>query len=427
MAVGVITFLDRINISVAGASIMHDLNLSTRQWGWVLSSFILSYGLLQVPLGAWGDRSGQRRVLSLIVLWWSLFTILTGLANGFVLLLAIRFLFGIGEAGAYPNMTGVVGRWFPKKETARAQGYLWAASRIGGSLTPLIVVPVMLNLGWRMAFYLLGACGLIWVVIWYAWFRDNPARNRRISARELGEIRGEATGSTVAATGNPDRGRDNSGKLRSSVTPANEKLRIPWNIIFRRRQFWILLSMYFFYAWGSWFFFSWFPVFLEEGRGFAKSQLTYAVAVPFIFSVIGNISGGYLSDRLSARYGLKIGRKLVSVSALALASLLMFLAGFIPGKLQVFIFLSLCFGIFDLMLPGAWAICLDIGKKYGGTISGAMNTAGNIGGFACAVVFGYLVEATGNFNFPLYVIAVMLAISGGLFALLNPSRKLVED
>jgi ACS family glucarate transporter-like MFS transporter len=401
MVVGIITFLDRINISVAGASIMHDLGLSTRQWGWVVSIFILTYGLLQVPLGAWGDRRGQRRVLSLIVLWWSVFTILTGAAGGFASLLMIRMFFGIGEAGAYPNMTGVVGRWFPPAETARAQGYLWAASRIGGALTPLVVVPVMLALGWRMAFYLLGTLGMFWVIIWYLWFRNHPSQKKGVSAGELEEI--------------------GLGSLPS------EKLKIPWGTILRRKQFWILLSMYFFYAWGSWFFFSWFPVFLEEGRGFAKSELTYAVAVPFLFSVLGNITGGYLSDRLSARYGLRIGRKAVSVSALALASVLMFLAGFIPGKLQVFIFLSLCFGIFDLMLPGAWAICLDIGKKYGGVISGAMNTAGNIGGFLCATAFGYLVEATGNYNFPLYVIAGMLLASAALFSLLDPAKKLVEE
>jgi ACS family glucarate transporter-like MFS transporter len=401
MVVGIITFLDRINISVAGASIMHDLGLSTRQWGWVVSIFILTYGLLQVPLGAWGDRRGQRGVLSLIVLWWSVFTILTGAAGGFASLLMIRMFFGIGEAGAYPNMTGVVGRWFPPAETARAQGYLWAASRIGGALTPLVVVPVMLALGWRMAFYLLGTLGMFWVIIWYLWFRNHPSQKKGVSAGELEEI--------------------GQGSLPS------EKLKIPWGTILRRKQFWILLSMYFFYAWGSWFFFSWFPVFLEEGRGFAKSELTYAVAVPFLFSVLGNITGGYLSDRLSARYGLRIGRKAVSVSALALASVLMFLAGFIPGKLQVFIFLSLCFGIFDLMLPGAWAICLDIGKKYGGVISGAMNTAGNIGGFLCATAFGYLVEATGNYNFPLYVIAGMLLASAALFSLLDPAKKLVEE
>lgn len=401
MIVGVITFLDRINISVAGASIMEDLGLSGKQWGWILSAFILSYGLLQVPLGAWGDRAGQRKVLSFIVLWWSLFTILTGFANGFIMLIIVRFLFGIGEAGAYPNMTGTVGRWFPGKETAKAQGFLWAASRIGGALTPLIVIPVIINLGWRMAFYILGALGFIWVIVWFAWFRDFPAQKKGISRQELDEI--------------------GNSEVRA------EKIKIPWKSILRKNQFWILLGMYFFYAWGSWFFFSWFPVFMEEGRGFAKSELTYAVAVPFLFSVIGNISGGYISDRLSLKYGVRIGRKAVGVSALIISSILMFLAGFIPGKIQVFIFLSLCFGIFDLMLPAAWAICLDIGKKFGGAVSGAMNTAGNIGGFLCALMFGYLVDLTGNYNFPLYVIAFMLLISAILFSFIDPTRKLVED
>ncbi|HDR68181.1 MAG TPA: MFS transporter [Bacteroidaceae bacterium] len=401
MVVGVITFLDRINISVAGASIMEDLDLTGKQWGWVLSAFILSYGLLQVPLGAWGDRSGQRKVLSVIVLWWSLFTILTGFSNGFVMLLIIRFLFGIGEAGAYPNMTGTVGRWFPRKETARAQGYLWAASRIGGALTPLIVVPVIIHLGWRVAFYILGGMGFIWVLVWFTWFRNFPSQKKGIARDELAEI-----------------------GHREEYT---KKVIIPWKIILRRNQFWILLAMYWFYAWGSWFFFSWFPVFMEEGRGFSKSELTYAVAVPFLFSVIGNISGGYISDRLTLKYGLNIGRKAVGISALALSSVLMFLAGFIPGKLQVFIFLSFCFGIFDLMLPAAWAICLDIGKKYGGAISGAMNTAGNIGGFVCAISFGYLVDLTGNYNFPLYLISAMLLLSALMFFFINPSKKLVED
>jgi len=401
MIIGVITFLDRINISVAGASIMKDLDLSEKQWGWILSAFILSYGLLQVPLGAWGDRSGQRKVLSFIVLWWSVFTILTGISNGFIMLLIVRFLFGIGEAGAYPNMTGTVGRWFPGRETARAQGFLWAASRIGGALTPLIVIPVIIHLGWRTAFYILGSIGFIWVVVWYLWFRNFPAQKQGITQAEPEEI--------------------------GTVETTREKIRIPWGIILRRKQFWLLLGMYWFYAWGSWFFFSWFPVFMEEGRGFAKSQLTYAVAVPFLMSVIGNISGGYISDRLSQKYGINIGRKAVGISALAVSSVLMFLAGFIPGKLQVFIFLSLCFGIFDLMLPAAWAICLDIGKKYGGAISGAMNTAGNIGGFVCAISFGYLVDMTGNYNFPLYVISGMLLMSALLFLFINPSRKLVDE
>lgn len=401
VAIGVITFLDRINISVAGVSIMEDLGLTKEQWGWTLSAFILSYGLFQVPLGVWGDKSGQRKVLSIIVIWWSIFTILTGMAGGFISLLAIRFFFGLGEAGAYPCMSGTIGRWFPKIETAKAQGYIWAASRVGGALTPFIVIPIIIAFGWREAFYLLGGLGFIWVLVWYFWFRDHPREMKGITEAEIQEI--------------------NVGKLQL------EKVKTPWKKILSKRQFWILLAMYWFYAWGSWFFFSWFPTFMEQGRGFSKSELTYAVSVPFLMSVIGNISGGYLSDKFSIKYGLKIGRRVLGVTGLVVSSVFMFLAGFIPGKIEVFVFLSLCFGVIDLMLPSAWAICIDIGKELGGTISAAMNTAGNLGGFICAAVFGYLVDYTGNYNFPLYVIAGMLLISAFLFSRLDASKPLLEE
>ncbi len=401
LLVGVITFLDRINISVAGASIMQDLGLSRKQWGWVLSAFILSYGLMQVPLGVLGDKKGHRKVLTAIVLWWSMFTVFTGFANGFVMLIVIRFLFGIGEAGSYPSMTGVIGKWFTRSETGKAQGAIWAASRLGGALTPFVVIPIIALLGWRMAFLILGFTGLLWSIAWYFFYRDQPSKIKGIKAAELDKL--------------------------PVATPLAEKLVIPWKIILSRKQFWLLLAMYFFYAWGSWFFFSWFPTFMELGRGFSKSQLTYAVAVPFLMSMIGNITGGFLSDKLSIKYGLKTGRRLLGAGALAVSALFMFLAGFIPGKLQVFVFLSLCFGVIDLMLPSAWAICTDIGRKFAGAVSGAMNTAGNIGGFICASVFGYVVDATGNYNVPLYVIAAMLLISAFLFLKLDPSKPLAEE
>ncbi len=401
-AISVITFLDRINISVAGASIMHDLNLSESQWGWVLSSFILSYGLLQIPMGVWGDKKGHRIVLSIIVIWWSIFTGLTGMAGSFVILIAIRFLFGIGEAGAYPCMTGTIGRWFPRPETGKAQGYIWAASRLGGALTPFVVIPVLLAFGWRIAFYILGVLGIIWVIIWYFWYRDNPAQLKGIKKAELNEIQ--------------------------SNHEEKKKIIVPWNKILNNKQFWLILSMYWFYVWGSWFFFSWFPTFMEKGRGFEKSELTYAVAVPFLMGVIGNIAGGYLSDRFSKKYGVKIGRRLLGVTGLTVSAVFMFLGGFIPGKMQVFIFLSLCFGVMDLMLPSAWAVCLDVGKKYAGAISGAMNTAGNIGGFVCATVFGYLVEITGNYNFPLFIIGGMLLISAFIFLRIDATKQIaVQD
>lgn len=399
--ISVVTFLDRINISVAGATIMADLGLTPSQWGWVLSVFTISYGIMQVPLGVWGDKRGHRLVLTLIVLWWSLFTGLTGMAAGFVSLLVIRFGFGIGEAGSYPCMTGVIVKWYRKHETSIAQGYIWAASRMGGALTPFVVIPVLAFLGWRAAFFLLAALGVLWSAGWYLWYRNRPADVRGITAAELAEL--------------------------PEAQPDGGKSAVPWRRMMGSAQFWLVLAMYFFYAWGSWFFFSWFPTFMEMGRGFSQSQLTYVVAIPFVMSMAGNIAGGYLSTSLSARYGLKTGRRLLGVGGLAVSALCMFLAAFIPGKTQVFVFLSLCFGVIDLMLPSAWAICADIGRRYAGAVSGAMNTAGNIGGFACATVFGYVVQATGNYNVPLFVIAAMLVIAALLFACIDPTKPLVEE
>ena len=397
---GMVTFLDRINISVAGSSIMHDLNLSPSEWGWVQSAFILSYGLMQIPMGALGDRFGHRKILAAIVLWWSTFTAFTGLAGGLASLLVIRFMFGIGEAGSSPCSTGVISRWFEKGEVGKAQGYVWAASRMGGALTPFVVIPVMMWVGWRAAFYLLGALGVIWAVVWYVWYRDRGERK---------EVRGERIVQT------------------QSTSEADTSLTSHLLLLTSNMQFWLICGMYFFYAFGSWFFFSWFPTFMELGRGFDKTELTYAVAVPFIMSMIGNIAGGHLTDKLTNRYGIKVGRKALGSTSLAVSAVCMFLAAFIPGKMAVFVFLSLCFGIFDLMLPSAWALCIDLGKHHAGTLSGAMNTAGNIGGFCCGILFGELVQQSGNYNLPLYMIAVMLIVSAVLFAFINPEKPILRE
>lgn len=311
------------------------------------------------------------------------------MAGGLVSLLVIRFMFGIGEAGSSPCSTGVISRWFKKEEVGKAQGYVWAASRMGGALTPFVVIPMMVWVGWRSAFYLLGAVGIVWAIVWWLYYRENI----------------QSSQSSISSPSS------SSGSL--------------WKRLVNAPQFWILCVMYFFYAFGSWFFFSWFPTFMELGRGFEKSELTYAVAVPFVMSMIGNISGGYLTDRLSARYGLKVGRKAIGSVSLAISAVCMFLAAFIPGKMAVFIFLSLCFGIFDLMLPSAWALCIDLGKQHAGTLSGAMNTAGNLGGFCCGILFGQLVQSSGNYNLPLYMIAGMLLISAVLFAFINPEKKII--
>jgi len=403
VGLGLVTFLDRICFSVAGSRIMAELELDPGQWGWAQSIFILGYGLFQIPLGALADRHGPRLVLALIVLWWSVFTMLTGLAGGLVSLLAIRFCFGLGEAGAYPAMSVVVARWFPTNERGLAQGFIWGASRLGGALSPLIVVPVQQAYGWRVAFFLLGAIGFGWALAWWVWFRNRPEEKPATTPAEIVEI--------------------NAGKAPAA------KVVVPWGRIFAAPQMWVIVTMYFFYVFGSWFYFTWMPTYLEKGRHFSEDEMKVFYTLPFLVAVFSNVGGGMLSDALSKRFGRKIGRVAIGTGSLALAAGCIALTALLPAgnKLGIGICVALGLGIMDCMLPCAWALCLDVGQKYAGTVSGAMNTAGSLGGFLCALLFGWVVKATGNYNLPVLGIAVMVAISALLFAWINPDRPLVSD
>jgi MFS transporter, ACS family, glucarate transporter len=385
VALSIITYLDRVCISVAGVRIQEDLGIAPEHWGWVLGVFSIAYGLFEIPTGAWGDRYGQRRVLTRIVVWWSAFVILTGFASSFGLLLLTRFLFGMGEAGAYPNMAGTIGRWFSSTERARAQGAIWAASRVGGALSPLIVGPMMASMGWRPAFYVFGCVGVVWALLWSAWYRDPPS--------------GEASPSSHAE--------------------------MPWAELLRSRQFWIILAMAWCYGWGAIFFLSWFPTYLEKARGLSEKELTYCAALPFVMGAIGNLAGGAITDRLSRAYGLKTGRRLVGSVSLALSSLFFLTTALTSGKVVGVIALTLGYGAMDCMLPASWANCVDMGGRHGGAVSGAMNSVVQVGGFLSTVLFGYLMRSSGSYNAPLFVIAPMLLISAVLFARIDPTRPLI--
>jgi MFS family permease len=324
-------------------------------------------------------------VLTRIVVWWSIFTMLTGVAGGLASLLLIRFLFSMGEAGAYPNATGCVGRWFPRDERALAQGVIWSAARIGGALTPRIVLPLIISIGWRMTFVVFGVVGLAWSVVWRVWYRDWPAEHGWVSPAELEEI-----GPTVRhAVGV----RDVAG-------------------IFRHRRMWLIMAMFFGYTWAPGFFIGWYPKYLGTGLGFSEVETAWWASMPFIAGAIGNVVGGFLSDRLSRAFGKNVGRRV----------------------LTAVILLSLSFGVCECMLPCAFALCLDVGGGLGGAVSGAMNTAGQAGVFSGTVLFGYLVQkyrgplgAHAAYQLPLYSIGAMILFSGVLFAMIDPNKALLAD
>lgn len=384
VALSVITFLDRLCISVAGPRMQKELGISPEQWGWVLGAFVLAYGLFEIPTGAMGDSMGQRRVLTRIVLWWSVFTMLTGSVSSLVPLVIIRFLFGAGEAGAYPNIAGVISRWFPGDSRARAQGFIWGASRAGGALAPWIVVPLQLQFGWRAAFWAFGALGILWCAVWWFWYRDRA----------------------VDAAGSIGHG------------PA------PWGTLFRSPQLWLIIAMYFSQAWGSWFYFNWLPTFLVKGRGFTEGEMGFFSAFPFLLASASNIAGGFLSDFAVRKLGPRRGRTIVGSLGLAASAVLLATTALSTGKTTTIVLLSLGFGVADLMLPSAWAICLDVGGPHAGSVTGAMNMAGQFGGFLCTVVFGHIVGRTGDYNLPLFIIAVMVGTGAILFSRIDATRPL---
>ncbi|CCH51115.1 Inner membrane transport protein yjjL [Fibrisoma limi BUZ 3] len=396
----IITYLDRVCISVVGPRMKKDLDLTNEQFGYVLSAFALAYALFEVPTGVLGDRIGPRRVLTRVVTWWSAFTVLTGTAASLTYLVVIRFLFGIGEAGAYPNASIVISRWFPAVETGRAQSFIWAAGRIGGALSPLIVVPVAAAFGWRASFWVMGGIGLIWALAWYGWFRDFPRDQPGVSTEERDHI--EAT---------------RSFKMHSHS--------IPWRAILRNRNMWAIMLMFHFYMYGAYFFTGWLPTYLQDGRQFSEDQMKLFATLPFMLGAIGCFTGGYASDYIARRYGLKTGRRAVGIVGMGMSSVVMLAAALATNNQTAALLLALGMAFKDLTLPVSFAVCVDIGRSKSGTVSGAMNMAGQLGAFFLGILFGKIVDATGNYNLPLFLIAFLLLCSSLLWLVIDPTKEIV--
>lgn len=399
----IITYIDRVCISVAGPEMQKDLDMSPERWGWVVGVFAISYAAFEIPSGAMGDRIGARKVLTRIVIWWSAFTSLTGTVTNYFLLLLVRFLFGAGEAGAYPNTSSSISRWFPVAERARAHGLVWMASRIGGALTPLLVIPIQLRWGWRASFYAFGVLGVIWAVIWFWWYRDTPREKRGVLETEIEEIE-QRQGAT--------------GRVHHSL---------PWRRALRQGNFWAILVMYHTYCWGSYFYLSWLHTFLVKGRGFTPEELRAWSPLPFVFGAVANLTGGLTSDYLIRKLGLKWGRRAVGATGLAFSAVCMLATSLTAGKLASVLLLSCAYAGSDFMLPVAWAVCLDVGRRYAGAMTGAMNMSGQIGSFLSSVVFGYLVKYFGTYDAVLYPMAAMLILSAGLWMKIDATQQLAPE
>jgi MFS family permease len=392
----VITYLDRVCISVAGPRMQEALKIGPAAWGWVTGIFVISYAVFEIPTGVLGDRIGPRRVLTRIVLWWSGFTTLTGLVSGYYPLLLTRFLFGAGEAGAYPNASVVAARWFPVQERGRAFGIVLMAGQVGGAIAPLLVVPIEIQFGWRACFFLFGVLGVLWSGVWYRWFRDSPAEKRGVTAAELEETRG-------------------------TIQPVRQRL--PWFIALRSANIWAVLGVALCYMYTYYFFQSWFHTYLANALGFSEKNLLLS-SLPFFVAAAANCFGGLLSNALARKIGLKWGRCSIGVASLGVAASCMVAAMLTHQQLGALVLLTLVYAGITFQQPIMFAVCLDIGGPYAGAMVGAMNTAAQIGAFASSVAFGYLVDHYQSYTLPFIPMALMLLLGAAFWLRVDPTKPL---
>jgi ACS family glucarate transporter-like MFS transporter len=399
-----ITYLDRVCISLTAPAMMRDLSLSKVEMSFVFSAFTLAYAIFEIPTGWWGDRIGARKVLTRIVVWWSGFTIATGAVFNYSSLLVIRFLFGAGEAGAWPNAARVFSRWFPVAERGTAQGIFFMGAHLAGGLTPILVTAMLRVMHWRAVFVIFGATGIVWAMAWRWWFRDEPEEHKGVNRRELEHIQ---------------RGR---GETASHHLDA-----ATWKRILGSRSLIALCASYFTQSYGFYFFITWLPTYLENERGFTSTKLGLLAGLPLLMSVLADFLGGITTDRMTRRFGLRIGRCGVGGVSLLLASVLLIAGTAIENALAAVILISFALAFSNFLLGASWGACVDMAGSHAGVISACMNTAGQVGGFLSPIITAVFVERYGSWSAPLYLCGILYFIGALCWRLVDPRKPIASD
>jgi MFS transporter, ACS family, glucarate transporter len=402
VALAIIQYVDRVCISQAAPLISRDLSLDKWQMGWVFSAFTLAYALFEIPAGYLGDRIGPRKVLLRIVLWWSFFTAATGWVWNWASLLVTRFLFGAGEAGAFPNLTKAFQRWLPLRERTRAQGVMWMSARLGGAFTPALVFLCLQYVTWRVAFLLFGLLGVVWAIVFFRWYRDDPRAQKQVNAAE-------------------------AALLPVAVTEGSH-FKAPWKQLFASRTVWCLCGQYFACSYSFYFFITWFPTYLLEARHFEIGQGSLLAGMPLLLGACGSLFAGWVSPILG-RGPAGMGRTRRGLGALgcAGAACLLIVPTWLTNPYLAVAAIALVGFCNDIQLPGAWTACMDVGGQAVATLSGTMNMMGNVGGCVSPIVCGYIVKQTGNWNLAFYVTAAAYVLGAFCWLAMDPVTPLEEQ
>jgi sugar phosphate permease len=396
VAAYMITYMDRQVLAVARPAIRDELGISLVMMGWITFSFRIAYALFQIPGGWLGDRFGARRGLTLIVTWWSIFTGFTALAWNAVSMLVIQVFFGLGEAGAFPIATRSLSRWMRPTERGFAQGVTHAGSRLGAALTPPIVVVIMVAFGWRAAFMAFGLLGVVWSAVWYFYYRDTPEEHHSVNAAEC-ELIG-------------------SGRKRSTE--------IPWRKILSHGNLWILAVMYFCYNFNLNVYNDWFPTYLHDSRGMTLARMGIYASLPLFAGTLGDLAGGWFSDRVLRRTSnVNLARRWVAIAGFLLSA-----AATVPAvlthdpRVSVAFYCLAFFGL-EWTVGISWAVPLDIGGDFAGSVSAVMNTLGNIGGAMSAAVVTYTASRYG-WNAPFFITSVLSVAAAILFLKIDATKRI---
>jgi sugar phosphate permease len=408
-------YVDRVCIGQPAASIRADLGLSTSQMALVFTVFSLAYAIFEVPAGHWGDRHGSRGVIARVVIWWSLFTALTGAAVGLWSLLFIRFLFGAGEAGAFPNAARVVTRWFPEHERGRARGTITFVSLVGAAVAPPVSAYLIGFVGWRWTFVIFGMLGVAWAIAFYAWFRDDPAQHPGTNDAELAVI------GIPAEPEAADAARAHGG--------------IPWSHVLASPNVWLLgwimtVSGMLFYMQ-----FQWYPTYLKDARGQSEVSSGWLTMLVMSGGAIGCLSGGWVSDFVLRTFpDRRRARRISGGGALLLAAGFAFAVRFADSPLAVTLCHAAALFFMQLGVPTWWSVVAEVSGRHGAAMWGLMNSMASLGLMGVNLFVGWVVDARQRAGlepvrvwFPVFdAVAIGLALGAVCWLLVDPARSIVE-
>ncbi len=401
VTLAILAYIDRVAISQAAPEIKRDLGFSQEQMGLIFSAFAFGYALFEIPGGWLGDWMGPRRVLLRIVLWWSFFTAATGWMWNFTSMWVTRFLFGAGEAGCFPNITKSFTTWLPLHERVRAQGILWSFARWGGAFTPPLFVLLFSVMSWKLVFLVFGLIGLVWGYFFHRWYRDNPADHPSVNAAELALLQG----AEETASGHGD---------------------VPWRKLVGSGSVWLLWSQYFLLSYPWYFYITWLPTWLQEGRGLTMTESAGYAIFPLLFGGFGSLFAGFLAKSFAIKIG-SVDRARRIMGAIGFAGAAGFLLIVIQVKDPLWCMLAMGMASFsnDLVMPGAWGACMDIGGKYAGTVAGSMNMMGNFAGILAPAIGGFILARFNNdWDMFLYTMAAAYALGILIWPFINSTKPL---